>query len=327
MDYSGIFARLFGPLFYPWLSNQRIYWLYLSTALLIAIAAYLVVRRRAGGVQAPDGGLLRFLFPSAVFGHRSAWVDYKFFVINRAGFALLVAPVLIGTGPISDLVATGLKPLLGDGGAARLPHSIDHLFYTTCMVLAFDGALYLGHWLQHKVPALWEFHKVHHSAQVLTPMSAYRMHPVDDILTGVLVALASGTADGLFRCFYETTPTTVMLFNLNVFVFLFYLAGYNLRHSHIWVAYPRSLSHFLISPAQHQIHHSNDPAHYDKNFGFIFAFWDWAAGTLYVPKHRETLELGLANDEHLAFDTVWQLYARPFRVLWRRYHPLEKESP
>lgn len=327
MDTSAIVARLSGPLFYPWLSDQRIYWLYLSSALLIAIAAYLVVRRRADRLQETDGGLLRFLFPSAIFGHRSAWIDYRYFIINRAGFALLVTPVLLGTGPVSDFVATGLKPLLGDDGAARVPQAIDHLFYTICMVLALDGTLYLGHWLQHKVPALWEFHKVHHSAQVLTPMTVYRMHPVDDILMGILAALVIGTADGLFRCFYETMPATVKLYNLNVFVFLFYLAGYNLRHSHIWVAYPRAVSHFLISPAQHQIHHSSDPAHYDRNFGLIFAFWDWIAGTLYVPKHRETLDLGLSDDEHLAFDTVWQLYARPFRVLWRRFRPLEKETP
>lgn len=327
MDIAAIFAKVVGPLFYPWLSNQRIYWLYLGSALLIAIAAYLVARRGAAGVPKPEGGLFRFLFPAAVFGHRSAWVDYKYFLVNRVGFALLVTPVLLGTGPVSDFVAAALGPIAGGLGALRTPQAVDHLLYTVCMVLALDGALYLGHWLQHKVPALWEFHKVHHSAQVLTPISVYRMHPVDDILTGVLTALAVGAADGLFRCFYAATPTTVMLFNLNVFVFLFYLAGYNLRHSHIWVAYPRALSHFLISPAQHQIHHSSDPVHYDRNFGFIFAFWDWFAGTLYVPKGREALDLGLADDEHFAFDSVWQLYARPFRVLWRRYWPQAKETP
>jgi len=29
------------------------------------------------------------------------------------------------------------------------------------------------------VPFLWEFHKVHHSANVLTPITAFRVHPVD----------------------------------------------------------------------------------------------------------------------------------------------------
>ena len=325
MDYTAILVRFLGPFVHPWLSTQRIFWLYLMSALLIAIGAYLILRRRT--IEAPAGGMIRFLFPRAVFFHRSALVDYKYFIVNRIGFPLLVAPVLLGAGPVSEFVAKHLKPLLSADEATQLPTTGDNVFYTICMVLALDGALYLGHWLQHKVPALWEFHKVHHSAQVLTPITVYRMHPVDDIVTGILVALTTGVADGLFHCFYESTPTTVMLFDLNIFVFLFYLAGYNLRHSHVWVAYPAAISHLLISPAQHQIHHSSDPTHYDKNFGFIFAFWDWFAGTLYVPRRRETLNLGLADNEHHAFDGVWALYSRPFQVLWRRYLRMGRNVP
>ena len=36
------------------------------------------------------------------------------------------------------------------------------------LVLA-DTGHYLSHYVQHKVPFLWEFHRVHHAAEVLTP--------------------------------------------------------------------------------------------------------------------------------------------------------------
>ena len=55
------------------------------------------------------------------------------------------------------------------------------------------------------------------------------------------------------------------------------------------------LEHILISPAQHQVHHSVATKHHDKNYGSIFAIWDWMFGTLYVPKTVETLTFGVSD--------------------------------
>ena len=180
-----------------------------------------------------------------------------------------------------------------------------------------DGALYFAHYLQHRFPLLWEFHKVHHSAEVLTPITVYRMHPVDDLLSGSIAGISMGLAIGLFQTLYANGIGWYSVAGLNLGVIVFYLFGYNLRHSHIWLSYPPILSHFLISPAQHQIHHSVDPAHFGKNLGFIFAFWDWAVGTLYVPKTREMVKCGVAGTEPKDFDAVWKLYCLPFRSIAR----------
>jgi sterol desaturase/sphingolipid hydroxylase (fatty acid hydroxylase superfamily) len=48
------------------------------------------------------------------------------------------------------------------------------------MVLG-DFGLYWGHRLSHRVPLLWRFHGVHHTAQRLDWMAAYREHPLDGI--------------------------------------------------------------------------------------------------------------------------------------------------
>jgi sterol desaturase/sphingolipid hydroxylase (fatty acid hydroxylase superfamily) len=103
---------------------------------------------------------------------------------------------------------------------------------------------------------------------------------------------------------------------VNVIDFSWNITGSNLRHSHVWLAYPGWLSRILISPAMHQIHHSEDKRHHDKNMGNIFAFWDWMAGTLYVPKGYEPLRFGL-GDAGAGHDTFWGLLKQPFVDAWR----------
>ena len=78
----------------------------------------------------------------------------------------------------------------------------------------------------------------------------------------------------------------------------------------------------ISSPAQHFIHHSTADDHLDKNFAIVFSLWDWMFGTLVIPKEKLTLNLGLVNDEHMEYSSVWRLYAMPFvkakQVLLRR---------
>jgi sterol desaturase/sphingolipid hydroxylase (fatty acid hydroxylase superfamily) len=71
------------------------------------------------------------------------------------------------------------------------------------------------------------------------------------------------------------------------------------------------VSHVLSSPAQHQIHHSCEERHIDKNFAQIFSLWDWAFGTLYIPRKKETFQMGLSNAEHREYYSLWGCYVRP----------------
>jgi hypothetical protein len=185
--------------------------------------------------------------------------------------------------------------------------------HTVASVLAMDLGLFLAHYLQHRVPVLWEFHKVHHSAQVLTPLTAYRMHPVDDVLAMSLSGLFAGVVLGTFNFLQPGNAGAATVLGLNAALFLYYASGYNLRHSHVWLSYGSVLSRVFISPAQHQIHHSKAPQHFDKNFGFIFAFWDVWFGSLYVPRAKEHIEVGLPDREDEAYSSVLALYLLPFK--------------
>ena len=77
---------------------------------------------------------------------------------------------------------------------------------------------------------------------------------------------------------------------------MFNTAGSNLRHSHIGIRYWPWLEYILISPAQHQLHHSIDISHHDKNFGAALAIWDYIFGSLHHSEEIEDLTLGIETD-------------------------------
>jgi sterol desaturase/sphingolipid hydroxylase (fatty acid hydroxylase superfamily) len=65
----------------------------------------------------------------------------------------------------------------------------------------------------------------------------------------------------------------------------------------MWISFRGVLGRIFISPAHHQVHHSGNPEHFNKNFGSCLAVWDWMFGTLYVPqKQRERLTFGFADN-------------------------------
>ena len=108
-----------------------------------------------------------------------------------------------------------------------------------------------------------------------------------------MVSVVTGT----FFYFFKTQAIQYEVLSVNILGFLFNLAGGNLRHSHVWLSYGSKLEHLFISPAQHQVHHSADEIHFNKNYGTWLAIWDWAAGSLYVTAQKETLRFGLSKEE------------------------------
>ena len=157
--------------------------------------------------------------------------------------------------------------------------------------VAADFLYTLGHIGFHKIPWLWRFHRVHHSAVSLTPFTAWRVHPLE-LATNILAvivgvkcyALLTATAFGIF-------PVGPSFYGLNWFEILI-LASANFRHSELWITFG-PLNYFISSPAMHQIHHSLEARHRDKNFGLYLTVWDYIFGTLYVPRARESLNYGL----------------------------------
>ncbi len=319
-------VRVLAPFMHFAIPSSRIFVVFLGTALLIAFAVFCYQCSRSASDKGLIRGFLRYCFPKSVYWHPSARLDYMFFILNRILFPLLFAPLILSEAITAEPFEQMLTGLFGDSGVLGEPGLWATVTYTLAVLLVGDGVRFAAHYLQHRVPALWEFHKIHHSAEVLTPITVYRMHPVDDLLVLSMLSLSLGTIGTLFAFLFEGPLVELTIWGTNLGYFAFYVFGYNLRHTHIWLPYPQVLSHVFISPAQHQIHHSAAPRHFDKNFGFMFAFWDWMAGSLYVPARHEAIEFGLSGEDARHYDSLWHLYWCPFVRLRDRYLPGQRSS-
>lgn len=290
-------------------SGDRLYWGYLVTAFTIAFFLYIVHKQdfEKAGVTTPAS-----VFPKNIVFHRSAVNDYFYFYTGMLLQVTFIAGLFSSLAyVVSHQVEAGLNEWLADF-KGRGAGEIGGLAATLFLALMADFGLFFSHYLQHKIPWLWEFHKVHHSAEVMTPITVFRMHPVDDLLAFGMGGLLSGAALGWIHFLMGDQAVLYNVGGTNIILILFYLAGYNLRHSHVWWSWGPVLSRIFISPAQHQIHHSDAPQHFDKNMGFTFSIWDGLFGTLYVPKEKEILTFGLGPKENEKFSTFWSLYLMPF---------------
>lgn len=309
--------------------DERIFGLYLFSALVIAFLSWLYYRKLEHGKRPEkmDKGFLAYVLDRDVFLHRSALQDYIYFFVNAVIYVGIISQLLISTHFFMLGAHGGLQNLFGVREAGVVaPSAWTLILYTILYVLLLDFAIFITHLAQHKIPILWEFHKVHHSAEVLTPITLYRMHPVDLFFSGIVASALAGFGFAGFYYLTGETPTAFEFMGLNIILFLFYLLGYNLRHSHIWLSYPAWLSHILISPAQHQIHHSTEYRHFDKNLGLIFAFWDRLFGTLYVPQSYEKISYGINKKKPNPFRNVLDMYVQPFVGAWKLIYPDSKSG-
>lgn len=299
-------------------------WPYLLASLTIATGVFVWSGRRVGE---PSRSVLSFLFPREVYGHPSAILDYKFHGVNILLKFLLWVPIMTGMGMVGyKAMSAVLIGYLSWNPPATLS-TAQALAAAFGFFVLYDFINYCSHVLFHKVPTLWVFHRIHHSAQVLTPITAFRGHPMELLFPALLQMPVIGLAAVFYQNVSPRDLEVGMIFGIGLFTFLFGLLGHHLQHSHVWLSFGPTLSRLYISPAQHQIHHSRDPRHRDRNFGVKFAVWDMLFGTLYVPAFRETFLVGLPEADPGRFTKVRDLYFRPFaEVLGACGIPTERRS-
>jgi sterol desaturase/sphingolipid hydroxylase (fatty acid hydroxylase superfamily) len=284
----------------------RFPWWGLVAALVIATIAFLYDRRRIHGKP----GFWASLFPRGVYRNPSVWIDLKIGFCNfvvLGGGAINVTWRLSGAFFASQVTVL-LTAWLGAPTHAVTWGPVSVVLFTVALSMASDLGYFLFHWAAHKFPPLWAIHKLHHSAEVMTPLTAARVHPIERLIMGPSIALTTGLIIGPMAYFYAGETSTLSFFGMDLFAILFFLLGHNLHHSHVWVYYGPILGRLIVSPAQHQIHHSSLPRHLDRNYAEHWAFWDTIFGTLYLPQGRESLVLGLVGYQtqpHTGVLTAW----------------------
>jgi sterol desaturase/sphingolipid hydroxylase (fatty acid hydroxylase superfamily) len=270
---------------------------------LACSAAYYVWRRRARGRGVSAKGFLRWLFPGRILWNPSSLIDMRMWVLNGLMLGWAYGFLAVGNFFCKDAVVAGMTDAFGPHQPTVWPAWSVLTMATVFELLAYELAYWFGHYLFHRVPALWEFHKVHHSAEVMTAFTELRQHPIEILAFVNLIAIATGTVFGVMTYAFGPGVQPFTLLNSNILLMTFLITWGHLRHSHMWI---------LQSPAHHQLHHSDNPLHWDKNLGFALAVWDWAFGTLCIPQPtREAIRFGVGatNGE---FSTVTRNYVLPF---------------
>lgn len=293
----------------------RLHWMNIPSTLLIAFIAFVVFQKYNRDTM--FGEFSRNLFRKDVWFHRSAVNDYIFICINVILFTTLIEelrlPVIIFVHYVDVLLSIlPFEPNSEKPGLGVI------ILYTICHVVVLDFFLFLAHYLMHKIPLLWELHKVHHSAETLTPFTAFRIHPLETVFAGIMGVTGAGITLGVFFHFYPNIEGFLTIMGVSVGTILFNFFGANLRHSHVWLSYGPFFEKIFISPSQHHLHHSSNPIHFDKNMGFIFALWDRLFGTLYVTNGVEEFKYGIGvPEEDVKFRSVWGMFVEPLKGIAR----------
>ncbi len=290
-----------------WLSlldapEDRLFWPFLLSAFFIALL----------GAVFGKVSLRTELFTRALWWHPSARADYGLFAVRALISLLLVAPLLFSSTAVAGHIVTFCTSVLGEAPPWLLGPWGTSVSYTVLLFLSIDASRFLLHRAMHRVPALWRFHQVHHSAEVMTPFTLFRTHPVEGVLVALRGVLVTGIVGGVFSWLTGAQQVALEVLGINAVAFVLNLAGSNLRHSQLWIGFG-PLEWVLMSPAQHQLHHALETSGHEVNYGSFLSLWD-VIGKSLVRAQQRPVAFGVKRDE-LNHDpwNVFSLLAGPFR--------------
>ena len=291
--------------------DKRLYWGYLLSSLFIGIIYFYFTKKNS-----------RLITSSKLWLHPSAKLDYYYFFLSYFINILLLIPFIISAKTIALEINRFLYERFDYFENSFFSYGEIIFLYTITLFLVSDFTRYWLHRFLHTIPFLWEFHKVHHSAKVLTPITFYRVHPVENFLFGLRYSLSIGIVTGIFIYFFGAMIDIYMVLGVNAFLFFFSLIGSNLRHSHVPISYGRFIEKWFISPKQHQIHHSKK--HFNKNYGGYIAIWDRIFGTLCLSQNVKVMKFGLRLEQMKDYLSLKDLILRPFINLIKKGRVSEK---
>jgi len=168
------------------------------------------------------------------------------------------------------------------------------------MFIVADFIQWAVHYMLHRVPWMWKFHKVHHSVQEMGFAAHLRFHWMETI-------------------FYKSAlyiPLTMIGFGIDDFFVLhaFTTLIGHLNHANINLTYG-PLKYILNNPAMHIWHHAKEmPAGrpFGMNYGITLSIWDYIFGTAHIPSTGRDIELGFEDIETYPEDFKGQML-EPFK--------------
>lgn len=224
---------------------------------------------------------------------RDFWLDGFYMFFNFFLFSL------IGYHALSEVVVLAFNRFLESAFGVRNLVAIElkswpvWLQLATMLVLR-DFIHFNVHRLLHRVPWLWQFHKVHHSVEEMGFAAHLRFHWMETVVYRTL----------------EYLPLALLGFGIRDFfiVHIFALGIGHLNHSNVgWDYGP--LRYLLNNPKMHIWHHARTlpfERRYGVNFGLTFSVWDYLFGTAHIPHDGRDIELGVEDQERFPAHSFWR---------------------
>jgi sterol desaturase/sphingolipid hydroxylase (fatty acid hydroxylase superfamily) len=150
------------------------------------------------------------------------------------------------------------------------------------ILLITDFVQYWAHRAFHRIPFLWRFHAIHHSAERMDWLAGSRLHIVDIVVTrglSYMPLFALGFADAALLGYGVIVTLQATLIHANVrFQF-------------------GPLRYWLVTPQFHHWHHSDQDEALDKNFAVHLPIWDWLFGSYYLPGEQWPASYGVKGEK------------------------------
>ncbi len=220
------------------------------------------------------------------------WLDFFYMYFNFFLFSLVIYEA--GSNVVVNLFrdlqhAIGID-LIGVVNVAGWPVAVQLIVY----FILRDFIQWNTHILLHKVPFLWNFHKVHHSVKEMGFAAHLRFHWMENVVYGTIQYL----------------PLAMIGFNLDhaFFVYMFTTVIGHWNHTNFTINIG-PLKYLFNNPEMHIWHHAKHlPAERmtGVNFGLTLSIWDYIFGTNYIPYNGRDIELGFAGDEEFPKDFAHQ---------------------
>ena len=170
--------------------------------------------------------------------------------------------------------------------------------------LLIDFSRYCLHYVHHRVPFFWQFHRVHHSSSSLDATSGLRMHVFDFVQLGMIPIF-------WFGLLFDTSTWNEWLLPSVLSVGVVFDA---FQHSPLRFPlhnpFCKTWHMILNNPHFHAWHHVKDARLCDGNYGNVLLIWDRIFDTD-VTKSNLPTEFGITEDQSLAIDPVSLQILRP----------------
>jgi sterol desaturase/sphingolipid hydroxylase (fatty acid hydroxylase superfamily) len=279
-DRLGGIVRQLGNIFFAFGTYFSLPSLLVAFCVAIGFLAWRQHRRRR---RVSFAVIRRAVFRRRFLSDRSLRADIGFFFLNTLTLSALIGWGIFSGESVARALENGLTSVFGTRLPVEWPEPPLRAVVTLALFVAYEFGYWLDHFLKHRIPFLWETHKPHHSAETLTPFTVWRVHPLDTLIFANILALTVGAASGFIAYGLGREVSVFSVDGANFILVVFIYAYVHLQHSQFWIPFTGALGRVFMSPAQHQIHHSSDPRHHDRNFGSCLSVFDWLFGTLELP--------------------------------------------